>query len=97
MKNKHAFLDPPGWSIFGRPALHEKRSNMQPLLLQPASTAFLRCGAAAEIVPPRRWFLRRLWEASALQSNKPSVPSMSLKGERHRFCDVLLLEVPPIS
>jgi hypothetical protein len=26
-KNKHAFLDPRGWSIFPRPALHEDARN----------------------------------------------------------------------
>src|SRR5439155_27044930 len=41
-KNKHAFLDPRGWSFFPRPALRE--TPRIPRLPSPALASFLRAG-----------------------------------------------------
>src|SRR5207248_8813196 len=42
VKNKHAFLDPPGWSLFPRPALHE--TPRIPRSPSPALASLLRAG-----------------------------------------------------
>jgi len=52
MKNKHAFLDPRGWSIFARPALHENAATSYHFFLDQRQDALDRCGAAGGTFPP---------------------------------------------